>query len=70
LTGGVSYMEGVGCGPDGYRKEGGGGKLQLQLEEIAVAIKKRGVPCAFVQLCADVAQLCSVCSESEQTVST
>lgn len=42
-------MEGVGCGPDGYRKEGGGG---------------------LVQLCADVAQLCSVCSESEQTVST
>jgi hypothetical protein len=32
LTGGVPYMEGVGCGPDGYRKEGGGGKLQLQLE--------------------------------------
>ena len=63
--GGVPYIEGVGCGPDGYRKEGGGGKLQL--EEIAVAIKKRGY---LVQLCADVAQLCSVCSESEQTVST
>ena len=62
--GGVPYIEGVGCGPDGYRKEGGGGKLQLQLEEIAVAIKKRGY---LVQLCADVAQLCS---ESEQTVST
>ena len=65
--GGVPYIEGVGCGPDGYRKEGGGGKLQLQLEEIAVAIKKRGY---LVQLCADVAQLCSVCSEPEQTVST
>jgi len=22
--GGVPYIEGVGCGPDGYRKEGGG----------------------------------------------
>ena len=44
-------------------KRGGGGKLQLQLEEIAVAIKKRGY---LVQLCADVAQLCS---DSEQTIS-